>query len=132
MKISLPELTYNSRIDNLDCERRTGTANARGSVSYTTAEIKLRGRTIRKKGETYLKYDKFGVKITIGSAEVDMYNFSHVDHSLWHFANNYVRNRIKSFINALTPGLENTLSDTFTEVTNKILKYATFDEIFPE
>lgn len=48
------------------------------------------------------------------------------------YSNRIINDNQKLFLEELIPGLEDSLSRTFTDIVNEILKDSTYDEMFPE
>lgn len=46
--------------------------------------------------------------------------------------NKIINENSKLFLEELIPGLEDSLSRTFSDIVNEILKDSTYDEMFPE
>lgn len=133
--LSLPKLSYQGKyllkikLLLLDI---AGKGNVSGNLENTRARVRLRGKKYEKNGQTYLKFERFQVKIMIGESKIKMDNLFNGDPTLGMIGNQFINDNIKLFTDEITPGLENSLAATFTEVANDILKNATFDEIFPE
>lgn len=132
--LTLPKLTYKGKyllkikLLLLDI---AGKGDVSGILENTRARVRLRGQTYQKNGQTYLRFERFQVKILIGTSKIKMENLFNGDPTLGMIGNQFINDNIKLFTDEITPGLENSLAETFTEVANDILKNATFDEIFP-
>lgn len=67
------------------------------------------------------------VKLEINHAEFKMESLPF--NSL---GNRIINENSKLFLEELIPGLEDSLSKTFSDIVNEILKDSTYDEMFPE
>lgn len=61
-----------------------------------------------------------------------MDNLFNGDPVLGQVGNSFINENSKLFLTEITPGLEKSLSKTFTDIANTILKTTTYDEMFPE
>ena len=99
--------------------------NARGIV-------RIRGSKIDRNGTTYVKFDQLDTKIQIPKAKFHLKNLFNGDPTLSEVGNQFVNQNSELFLAEITPGLEKSLSKTFLDIVNVILKDVTFDEMFPD
>lgn len=132
--ILLPKLNYNGkytmkmRLLLLDL---AGKGDVTGQLDNTRARVRLRGTPYQKNGQTYMKFERFQVKIQVGSSKIHLDNLFNGDPTLGQVGNTFINDNIDLFLSEVQPGLENSLAETFTSVANDILQGATLDEIFP-
>lgn len=67
------------------------------------------------------------VKLKISHAHFKMENLP-----LNNLGNRIINENQKLFLEELIPGLEDSLSRTFSDIVNEILKDSTYDEMFPQ
>lgn len=90
----------------------------------------MKGNIIEQNGEQYLKFDKMKMRISLGEAKLYLGNlFS--GGNLGSVTNDIINQNTDLFLNEIRPSLENSLSDKFTEIANKITLKFTYKELFP-
>lgn len=132
--IFLPKLEYKGKYSlkiKLLLLDIAGKGDVTGSLDNTRARVRLRGVRYQKDGQTYMKFEKFLFKIQVNSSKIHLDNLFNGDPTLGQIGNQFINDNIDLFLSEVTPGLEKSLAETFTEVANDILRYATLDEIFP-
>lgn len=133
--ILLPKLNYKGKYSlkiKLLLLDIAGKGDVTGTMDNTRARVRLRGVRYQKDGQTFMKFEKFLVKIQVNNSQIHLDNLFNGDPTLGQIGNQFINDNIQLFLDEVTPGLEKSLADTFTEVANDILKGATLDEIFPE
>lgn len=134
VKILLPKLIYNGkytlkmRLLLLDL---SGKGDVSGVLENSRARVRMRGKPYQKNGQTYLKFERFQVKIQLGTSKIHLDNLFNGDPTLGQAGNAFINENIELFSAEVQPGLERSLAETFTSVANDILNTATLDEIFP-
>jgi Haemolymph juvenile hormone binding protein (JHBP) len=79
-----------------------------------------------------LSFDKFGIKIQPGQLmKVRLTNLFPGNVALEEIANGLISTNSDFLLNDIYPSLENSLSELFTSITNRIAVEATYDELFP-
>lgn len=92
----------------------------------------MRARKYPRNGQTYLKFDKFSIKIQPGQVrKVQLTNLFPGNLALEEIANGFISSNSDFLLNDIYPNLENSLSDVFTTIANRIASEASFDELFP-
>lgn len=71
------------------------------------------------------------MKITIPEAKFNLDNLFNGDPVLNQLGNRVVNENAEIFLAELVPGLEQSLSERFTDIVNQILKNATYEDMFP-
>lgn len=90
----------------------------------------MKGNIIQQNGLDYLKFDKMRMRISLGTAKLHLGNlFS--GGSLGSITNDVINENADLFLNEIRPSIENSLSDKFTEIANKITLKFTYQELFP-
>jgi len=132
--ILLPKLTYNGkytmkiRLLLLDI---AGKGDVNGTLFNTRAKVRLRGHPFEQDGQTFLQFDRFQVKLNVGSSKIYLDNLFNGDPTLGQIGNTFINDNIELFLSEVQPGLEKSLAETFTQTANDILKGATLEEVFP-
>lgn len=72
-------------------------------------------------------YTEFELNVKL---KVDYAHFQ-LESLLSSFGNKLINDNYKIFLEELVPGLEESLSRTFSTIVNNILKDSTYDEMFP-
>lgn len=78
-----------------------------------------------------MRAKRLAVKIQIEKGQFDMKDLFNGDATLSQVGNQFINDNSRLFLDELTPGLERSLSETFKNTANEILKLATMDDIFP-
>lgn len=73
-------------------------------------------------------FTEFELKVKL---KVDYAYFQMENLLLSSFGNKLINDNYKIFLEELVPGLEESLSQTFSAIVNNILKDSTYDEMFP-
>lgn len=101
------------------------------------AIVRILGKTTRRPNangtmDDYVSFHKLETKIQIGKAKFHLANLFGGDPVLNQVGNQFVNENSDLFVAELIPGMEKSLSKTFLEIVNVILKDVTFDEMFPD
>lgn len=92
----------------------------------------MKGDLVTRDSKQYLKFRKIGLTLYIGHSQIHLGNlFSGQNPTLSRATNEVVRDNADLFVNEIKPVLENSLSDKFTEIANKITERFTYEELFP-
>lgn len=90
----------------------------------------MKGNIIKQDGQDYLKFDRMKMRISLGNAKLHLGNlFS--GGNLGTITNDIINENTDVFLNEIRPSLENSLSEKFTEIANKITLKFTYQELFP-
>lgn len=90
----------------------------------------MKGNIIQQDGQDYLKFDRMKMRISLGIAKLHLGNlFS--GGSLGAITNDIINENTDLFLNEIRPSIENSLSEKFTEIANKITLKFTYQELFP-
>lgn len=103
-----------------------------GSFENTRGRVKMLYKKVQKGGQTYIKFDKFDLKIKIGKNRLNLKNLFNGDPNLGTIGNTFINENSELFLTEIVPGLEKNLADIFTKTANEIVERATFDEMFPD
>ncbi|XP_055682248.1 uncharacterized protein LOC129789452 [Lutzomyia longipalpis] len=109
-----------------------GKGNVRGTLSRTRAAVKLRGNKVMEDGFERVKFHRLQAKIKIEDQKIFLDNLFNGDPVLGQVGNQVINDNSKLFLSEIIPGLEKSLSKTFLDIANNILKNSTFDEMFPD
>lgn len=102
-----------------------------GQFENSRARVKMVSRKYQKNGETYIKFDKFNLKIQIGKHKLRLDNLFNGDPNLGQVGNQFINENSELFLAEIIPGLEKNLAEIFTKTANEIVDSASFDEMFP-
>jgi hypothetical protein len=133
--INIPKLEFNGKytlkikILVLDI---SGKGDMDGSFENSRARVKMQAKKYQKNGETYMKFEKFNLKIQVGKNKINLKNLFNGDPSLGRIGNQFINENSELFLAEIIPGLEKNLADIFTKTANEIVENASFDEMFPE
>lgn len=102
------------------------------SSENTKAFVRIRGTTEKRNGLDYVTFKQLDVKIQIAKSKFNLKNLFNGASTLNEIGNQFVNENSELFLSELIPGLEKSLSKTFLDIVNVILKNVTFDEMFPD
>jgi Haemolymph juvenile hormone binding protein (JHBP) len=91
----------------------------------------MRARKYQKNGQTFLNFEKFNIKIIPGQTNIKLTNLFQGNPGLEEIGNAFINGNSDFFLTDVYPGIENSLSEMFTNIANKITGEASFDELFP-
>jgi len=94
--------------------------------------VRLRGQRVNRNGVEYVAFNQLDVKIQVGKSKFNLDNLFNGDPVLSQVGNAFINENSELFINEMIPGLEKSLSKSFLEMVNVIMKDVTFDELFPD
>lgn len=100
------------------------------SANYV-CDVTMKGRKIMRDGEEYLEFDKMKIKLNVGDGEIRLTNLFNGDPILGEATNRIINDNSKIFINEISPVLEKSLADLFTDISNRITLKFTYKELFP-
>lgn len=103
-----------------------------GSFENARARVKMRSTKYQKDGETYIKFEKFNLKIQIGKNRLNLKNLFNGDPNLGAIGNQFINENSELFLGEIIPGLEKNLAEIFTTTANEIVASASFDDMFPD
>lgn len=108
-----------------------GKGDMNGSFENSRARVKMRANKYQKNGETFLKFERFNLKIQIGKNKLNLKNLFNGDPNLGAIGNQFINENSELFLSEIIPGLEKNLAEIFTKTANEIVETASFDEMFP-
>lgn len=94
--------------------------------------VKLRGERVDRNGTEYVTFKQLDVKMEVGKSKFQLDNLFNGDPVLSKVGNAFVNENSELFLSELIPGLEKSLSKSFLEIVNVIMRDVTFDELFPD
>lgn len=83
-------------------------------------------------GVERVRFNRLQAKIKIEDQKIYLDNLFNGDPVLGQVGNQVINDNSKLFLSEIIPGLEKSLSKTFLDIANNILKNSTFDEMFPD
>ncbi|XP_017755827.1 PREDICTED: protein takeout-like isoform X1 [Eufriesea mexicana] len=110
----------------------TGQGELTGTFTDYDSDVVLRARKVFRDGDTYLNFERMKVKIKIGKANLHLSNLFGGDTVLSAATHELLNNNNALFLDEITPVLELSLAELFTDVANKITKSFTYKELFPD
>ncbi|CAO1314649.1 unnamed protein product [Diamesa serratosioi] len=110
----------------------TGQGDLQGTFLNTRALIKIRGRKYQKNGQTYVKFDTFGLRIKNGPTQLKLSNLFKGNKNLEEIGNRFINDNVQTYLDEINPGLEKSLAQHFTNVANQIVGSASLEEAFPD
>lgn len=108
--------TNNYFITVLDIQ---GKGDMEGSFQNSRARVKMRANKYVKDGETYLKFERFHLKIQIGKNKLLLKNLFNGDPNLGAIGNQFINENSELFLSEILPGLEKNLAEIFTKTANE-------------
>ncbi|XP_055546857.1 protein takeout-like [Wyeomyia smithii] len=132
--IYLPKLAFRGKYDlkmRLLLLNIAGNGDLKGVIENSRARVKLFNEKYEKDGQLYMRVKRLLVKIQIEKGQFDLKDLFNGDPVLSQVGNQFINDNSRLFLDELTPGLERSLSETFKNTANEILKLATMDDIFP-
>ncbi|CAO1354932.1 unnamed protein product [Diamesa tonsa] len=135
MLLTLPKLEIAGKYDikmKILLVDFNGQGDLQGTFLNTKALIKMRGRRYQKNGQTYMKFDTFGLKIKNGPVQLKLTNIFRGNKSLEEIGNRFINENVQNFIEEINPGLEKSLAQHFTKVANEIISVTSLEDAFPE
>lgn len=91
----------------------------------------MRAKKVLKNGKQFLHFERFNVKIHPGTKNIHLTNLFQENPAMEELANAFINGYSDLFLTDVYPGIENSLADTFTRISNSLTGEATFDEVFP-
>lgn len=95
------------------------------------ARISMRARTYNKNGQTFLNFERFLIKVQPGRTNIKLTNLFQGQPGLEEIGNAFINGNSEFFLTDVYPSLEQSLSEKFTNIANKITSEASYDELFP-
>lgn len=109
-----------------------GKGDMEGSFENSRARVKMQAKKYVKNGVTFMKFDKFNIKIQIGKNVLSLKNLFNGDPTLGQIGNQIINENSELFLGEIIPGLEKNLAEIFQKTANEIVETASFDEMFPD
>lgn len=137
--IRLPRLDIKSKYDlnfNLFGFRLKGHGDSHTIIDNSRGRMSIRAKKYTHEGQEYLNFEKFQMKIQIGNIRKatlsNIFGGQLGASSIFQeILNTLLRSQPEFVFNEIYPPIERDLSEIFTEITNRLAKTATYDEIFP-
>ncbi|XP_076763388.1 protein takeout [Xylocopa sonorina] len=133
-KVSFDKLTFKGKY-SIDATvlllKLTGHGDLTGTFTDYDSEVVLRARKVFRNNDTYLHFEKMKIKLKIGKTHLQLSNLFGGDTVLSAATHELLNNNNALLLEELTPVLESSLSELFTDVANNITKSFTYKELFP-
>ncbi|KOC69863.1 Protein takeout, partial [Habropoda laboriosa] len=110
----------------------TGQGDLTGSFHDYDSDVILRARKVFRDNDTYLNFERMKVKLKIGRTNLHLSNLFGGDTVLAAASHELLNNNNNLILDEITPVLETSLAELFTDVANKITKSFTYKELFPD
>lgn len=110
----------------------SGKGDMQGTMENSRGRVRMQARKYQKNGQTYIKFDRFNIKIQIGKNKLELKNLFNGDPNLGRIGNQFINENSELFLSEILPGLESNLAKIFTNTANEIVENASFDEMFPD
>ncbi|XP_018404977.1 PREDICTED: protein takeout-like [Cyphomyrmex costatus] len=108
-----------------------GDGNLTGTFFGYDSECLMKSKKIIKNNSTYVNFEKMKIKIKINKAALNFDNLFGGDPVLGSASNEILNSNSEFLIDEIRPVLEDSLSDLFTSIANKITLKFTYDDLFP-
>lgn len=89
------------------------------------------GHKEKRGAEEFLHFDPFTVRLRVGQSSISLTNLFNGDPVLGPATNRVINENSQVFLQEISPVLEKSLADLFTEMANKITSKFTYQELFP-
>ncbi|XP_050665604.1 protein takeout-like isoform X2 [Leptidea sinapis] len=133
-KLLLPRLDFAGKY-KMDIQilllRLQGRGNITGSFKDYTCNVTMKGHKEMRDGNEYLNFDPMKVKLRVGESFIYLTNLFDGDPVLGPATNRVINDNSQVFLQEISPVLEKSLADIFTEMANKITSKFTYKELFP-
>ncbi|XP_032681491.1 protein takeout-like [Odontomachus brunneus] len=108
-----------------------GVGNVTGYLQNYGGKTYMKAKKIRRNNNTYLQFDKMKLVIRIAETHINFDNLFNGDKVLGQATNELLNENSNLVTQEITPLLEDSLANLFTNVANKITQTFTYDELFP-
>lgn len=96
------------------------------------AKITMKANKYLKNGKEYIKFEPFIIKIQRGGFKIiKITNLFGGNKVLGEIVTTLLENSNENLSSNIYPQLEAELSNVFTEISNRIVEHASYDELFP-
>ncbi|XP_045524689.1 protein takeout-like isoform X1 [Pieris brassicae] len=133
-KLLLPKLEFAGKY-KMDIQvlllRLQGRGNITGSFKDYACNVTMRGHKEIRDGKEYLKFEPMKVKLRVGDSSIYLTNLFDGDPVLGPATNRVINENSQVFLSEISPVMEKSLADIFTEISNKITSKFTYQELFP-
>lgn len=133
-KLLLPKLNFNGKY-KMDIQvlllRLQGRGNITGTFKDYACNVTMRGHKEKRGEEEYLLFDPFKVRLRVGQSSIDLTNLFDGDPVLGPATNRVINENSQVFLQEISPVLERSLGELFTEMANRITSKFTYKELFP-
>lgn len=93
--------------------------------------VTMRGHKEIRDGREHLKFEQMKVKLRVGDSSIYLTNLFDGDPVLGPATNRVINENSQVFLSEISPVMEKSLADIFTEISNKITSKFTYQELFP-
>lgn len=101
-------------------------------IDNSRGYVRLQGGIKPRNGKNYVSFDQLAVKISVGKSKFHLSNLFNGDPLLGDVTNQFINENSELFVAEMIPGFEKSLSKTFLDIVNVIMKEVTYDEMFPD
>ncbi|KYN17998.1 Protein takeout, partial [Trachymyrmex cornetzi] len=108
-----------------------GDGDLTGTFLDYDSDCLMKSQKIVKNNNTYVNFEKMKIKIKINKALLNFNNLFGSDSVLGSASNEILNANSEFIIDEIRPVLEDSLSDLFTRIANKITLKFTYDDLFP-
>ncbi|CAL7939391.1 unnamed protein product [Xylocopa violacea] len=133
-KVGFDKLTFKGKYQ-IDATvlllKLTGQGELTGTFTDYDSDVILKAHKVFRDNDTYLHFERMKIKLKIGKTYLHLSNLFGGDTVLSAATHELLNNNNALLLEELTPVLEASLSDLFTDVANKITKSFTYKELFP-
>ncbi|XP_012140454.1 protein takeout [Megachile rotundata] len=109
-----------------------GEGDLTGHFDDYDSDVVLKANKVFRDNDVYLNFERMKIKIRIGNANLHFSNLFGGDTVLAAASHELLNNNNALVVDELTPVLETSLAELFTNVANKITKSFTYKELFPD
>ncbi|KAK2576591.1 hypothetical protein KPH14_005261 [Odynerus spinipes] len=134
-KVSFGKLNFHGKyqIDaRLLLLKLSGQGELVGNFTGYDSDVVLKAQKVYRDNDVYLHFERMKLNIRIDDANVYLSNLFGGDPVLGPASNGIINANSALLLEEIRPVMESSLADLFTDVSNKIVKTFTYDELFPE
>ncbi|CAH0388544.1 unnamed protein product [Bemisia tabaci] len=108
----------------------TGTGKCKLVLEGFRAKIGIKGKAITKNGIKYMEVQTFKFGLSTTKLRVKLENLFNGDKALGDNMNVFLNENWEDILKELQPGFEDSLSQAFLEISNRVFTKVPFDQIF--
>ncbi|XP_034186319.1 protein takeout isoform X2 [Osmia lignaria lignaria] len=109
-----------------------GEGDLTGNFDNYDSDVVLKANKVFRDNDVYLNFEGMKIKIRIGKANLHFSNLFGGDTVLGAASHEILNSNSELVVDEITPVLETSLAELFTNVANKITKSFTYKELFPD